>query len=113
MKRIGLLSTAILMSAVGLGSAQAAMCGRSCDYGGRYIPGPPEVCYERGLNYCGSSRERPPAERPGLRLEFGRSGPTLHTGPDCQALRRACIYKEERGEEGEGNCRRYRRLCGG
>jgi len=29
------------------------------------------------------------------------------------ALRRACIYKERLGEVGEGNCRRYRRECGG
>lgn len=30
----------------------------------------------------------------------------------CERLRHACIYKEERGEVGEGNCRRYRRECG-
>ena len=34
----------------------AAMCGFSCRTGGRYIPGPPSVCYEEGLNYCGPSR---------------------------------------------------------
>jgi len=34
----------------------AAMCGRSCRNGGRYIPGPPSVCAEEGLNYCGWSR---------------------------------------------------------
>lgn len=34
----------------------AAMCGRTCRSGGRYIPGPPEVCYQQGLEYCGSSR---------------------------------------------------------
>lgn len=34
----------------------AAMCGRTCRGGGRYVPGPPEVCYQRGLEYCGSSR---------------------------------------------------------
>jgi hypothetical protein len=34
-------------------------------------------------------------------------------GGYCQRLRRACIYKEERGEVGEGNCRRYRQECGG
>ena len=28
----------------------AAMCGRSCRNGGRYIPGPPSVCAEEGLN---------------------------------------------------------------
>ena len=33
-----------------------AMCGRSCRNGGRYIPGPPSVCADEGLNYCGSSR---------------------------------------------------------
>jgi hypothetical protein len=38
----------------------AAMCGYSCRSGGRYIPGPPSVCYERGLNYCGSSRDAVP-----------------------------------------------------
>jgi hypothetical protein len=34
-------------------------------------------------------------------------------GGYCERLRRACIYKEERGEAGEGNCRRYRQECGG
>ena len=43
---------------LGVGSAvsPAAMCGYSCRNGGFYIPGPPEVCFARGLNYCGSSR---------------------------------------------------------
>jgi hypothetical protein len=26
-------------------------------------------------------------------------------------LRRACQHKEERGEQGEGNCRRYQEMC--
>ena len=30
----------------------------------------------------------------------------------CRRLRRACEFKDERGERGEGNCRRYRRECG-
>jgi hypothetical protein len=30
----------------------------------------------------------------------------------CERLKRACAYKEERGEQGEGNCRRYRAECG-
>src|SRR5215210_7023367 len=44
--------------ALGLGSAAkpVAMCGFRCAYGGRYIPGPPSVCFARGLNYCGPSR---------------------------------------------------------
>ena len=45
--------------AVGFGissAAEAAMCGRSCASGGRYIPGPPSVCAANGLNWCGPSR---------------------------------------------------------
>ena len=33
-------------------------------------------------------------------------------GGYCERLRRACVYKHERGEAGEGNCRRYRSECG-
>jgi hypothetical protein len=29
----------------------------------------------------------------------------------CERLRRACLYKSERGEWGQGNCRRYRSEC--
>jgi hypothetical protein len=29
----------------------------------------------------------------------------------CRRLRRACAYKEERDQVGEGNCRRYRTEC--
>jgi hypothetical protein len=29
----------------------------------------------------------------------------------CERLRRACQFKDVRGESGEGNCRRYRREC--
>ncbi|WP_457798230.1 hypothetical protein [Methylocystis sp. S23] len=32
-------------------------------------------------------------------------------GADCRELRRACLYKEDLGEQGRGNCRRYRELC--
>jgi hypothetical protein len=34
-------------------------------------------------------------------------------GGRCERLRRACEYKDERGEGGMGNCRRYREECGG
>ncbi len=30
----------------------------------------------------------------------------------CEELRRACEYKERLGEQGQGNCRRYREECG-
>ncbi len=33
-------------------------------------------------------------------------------GGYCERLRRACVYKYERGEGGEGNCRKYRQECG-
>jgi hypothetical protein len=60
----------------GIGSAisPAAMCGRTCRSGGRYIPGPPSVCYDRGLEYCGSSREGGPTigvPGTGIGIELG------------------------------------------
>lgn len=45
----------------------------------------------------------------------GASDATLQkvvSGEYCARLKRACDYKEERGEEGLGNCRRYRNECG-
>ena len=32
-------------------------------------------------------------------------------GPDCRQLRAACLNKDRLGEQGEGNCRRYRAAC--
>jgi hypothetical protein len=31
---------------------------------------------------------------------------------DCAEMRKACLNKRELGEQGQGNCRRYRRMCG-
>jgi hypothetical protein len=51
--------------------------------------------------------------------DIGTAGPPgvvqpAHWGGGyCERLRRACIYKEERGEWGYGHCRRYREECGG
>ena len=132
MRKFALFGAMVLASVVSLGSAQAfvgspglsgiaalpgvtpaAMCGRSCEGGGRYIPGPPEVCAERGLRYCGSSRDRGPAiQVPGVSIELG-GPPVRRGGVDCRELRLACLNKEQLGEQGEGNCRRYRRLCRG
>jgi hypothetical protein len=39
-------------------------------------------------------------------------GRSAHGG-ECSELRRACVHKEELGEEGLGNCRRYRESCQG
>ena len=49
-----------------------------------------------------------------------RVGPGYHShryynryeGGRCRELRAACMHKEELGEQGMGNCRRYRELCG-
>jgi hypothetical protein len=58
-----------LKPAIGAPVVPAAMCGFRCEYGGRYIPGPPEVCYERGMRFCGPSRGGP--DRPSFREERG------------------------------------------
>lgn len=46
--------------------------------------------------------------------EYGRDRYERRGGGDrtCARLRRACEFKGERGERGEGNCRRYRQVCG-
>jgi hypothetical protein len=41
----------------------------------------------------------------------------LHQGrsvgrQDCAEMRKACLNKRELGEQGQGNCQRYRRMCG-
>jgi hypothetical protein len=81
----------------------AAMCGYTCRSGGRYIPGPPEVCYDRGLEYCGPSRDRRPSvvvplpggggigvyggDRP-RREEFGNGCRTVTIERDDGSIRR-------------------------
>ena len=45
------------------------------------------------------------ADAPRIAIQYWR-------GDYCERLRRACVYKEQRGEVGEGNCRRYRAECG-
>src|SRR5918993_4981630 len=70
-----------------------AMCGRTCRSGGRYIPGPPQVCYERGLEYCGSSRG-------GGGDDFDRGG---FRGGDGGGCRTVTI------ERNDGSVRRIRR----
>jgi hypothetical protein len=55
-------------------------------------------------------------------IEIGPRGVEVNPGPpppdrhwsagDCEELRAACLHKEELGEEGQGNCQRYRAVCG-
>ena len=42
----------------------------------------------------------------------GDQGGYRHRDRECEHLRRACEHKEDRGEQGQGNCRRYREICG-
>ena len=54
-----------------------------------------------------------PAFSQGIEIGPGgvRIGPERSSQRECEELRRACLHKEELGEEGEGNCRRYRETC--
>ena len=52
-----------------------------------------------------------PYQGSGVALESGVT--RVQWGERCEHLRRACEYRNERGEEGMGNCRRYREECGG
>ena len=53
-------------------------------------------------------------------VEFGPGGVRIHPyhhhegyGADCRELRQACLHKGELGEQGRGNCQRYREVCRG
>jgi hypothetical protein len=49
----------------------------------------------------------------GFRIDPYRHGYYRHGSYEqCRELRAACMHKEELGEEGRGNCERYRRICG-
>jgi len=123
--RIGFVAAALLTLCFGAGSANAfvaspavtgiaphslvtpvAMCGYTCRNGGRYIPGPPEVCSQRGLEYCGSSRGGP---GPGVGVVVPGGGVGVQVGPggvyvgpqrDCRTI---TIQRDD------GSIRRIRR----
>jgi hypothetical protein len=46
----------------------------------------------------------------GVRIEPGYQGRSAYGG-ECRQLRIACLHKEDLGEQGQGNCERYRRRC--
>ena len=88
------------MSAAESLATPAAMCGRTCRSGGRYIPGPPEVCASNGLEYCGSSRDRGPSvvvPGTGIGVYVGPGGPPPR---DCRTI---TIQRDD------GSVRRIRR----
>jgi len=43
-------------------------------------------------------------------IEPGYQGRSAYGG-ECRQLRKACLHKEDLGEQGQGNCERYRRRC--
>jgi hypothetical protein len=46
----------------------------------------------------------------GVHIDGDREG-VRHRDGECEQLRRACEHKDELGDQGEGNCRRYRETC--
>src|SRR5262249_19943037 len=71
-----------------------AMCGRSCRGGGRYIPGPPSVCEQYDLNYCGPSGGGPapgvgvyvPGTGVGIGVSPGGPGVYVAPGGNCRTV---------------------------
>ena len=47
----------------------------------------------------------------GPRYRHYDDGYHRYGGARCRELRQACLHKEELGEQGMGNCQRYRQLC--
>ena len=49
----------------------------------------------------------------GIRVEPGYRHHRLYNRSEgrCWELRQACLHKEDLGEQGMGNCRRYRAMC--
>ena len=85
-----------------------AMCGRSCRGGGRYIQGPPSVCEQYDLNYCGSSRRGAEpgvgvyVPGTGIGIGVGPGGPGVYVAPggNCRTIT---------VERDDGSVRRIRR----
>jgi hypothetical protein len=89
-------------------STPVAMCGNSCRNGGRYIQGPPSVCEQYDLNYCGPSRRGP---EPGVGVYVPGTGIGIGVGPGG-----AGVYVAPGGncrtvtiERDDGSVRRIRR----
>jgi hypothetical protein len=63
-----------------------------------------------GLAFCAASA----APMDGMRSASPQQTLVEHAQSSryCARLRRACEFKHERGEAGEGNCQRFRRECG-
>jgi hypothetical protein len=96
----------LLMLGFGASTAEAAMCGRSCNGGGRYYQGPPSVCAEYGLNYCGPSR---PAPAPGVGVYVPGTGVGVGVGPGGVVVGPGSNCRTITVERDDGSVRRIRR----
>jgi hypothetical protein len=93
-------SPALSAAAAGSLVTPVAMCGRSCRNGGRYIPGPPGVCAQNGLEYCGSSR----GSEPGVGVGIPGTGIGVYvTPPPASNCRTITVQRDD------GSVRRIRR----
>jgi hypothetical protein len=81
-----------------------AMCGRTCRNGGRYFRGPPEVCAENGLEYCGSSRG---GGGPGVGVVVPGTGIGIGVGPGYAPRESNC--RTITVQRDDGSVRRIRR----
>jgi hypothetical protein len=48
----------------------------------------------------------------GVEVEGLHHGRSVGRPDDCDELRKACLNKNELGEQGQGNCEKYRERCG-
>ena len=95
-------------AASSVAATPVAMCGNSCRNGGRYIPGPPSVCEDHDLNYCGPSRRGPEpgagvyVPGTGIGIGVGPGGPGVYVAPggNCRTVTI---------ERDDGSVRRIRR----
>lgn len=74
------------------------------------------IIFAAVLATCGGAFALPASAVPAAGARGTTEGQSIvehvQDGRYCRRLRRACEFKFERGEQGEGNCRRYRRECG-
>jgi hypothetical protein len=94
-----------VLSAVESAAVPAAMCGRTCRNGGRYFRGPPEVCAENGLEYCGSSRGGGPG--PSVGVVVPGTGIGIGVGPGYAPRESNC--RTITVQRDDGSVRRTRR----
>ena len=67
----------------------------------------------RGLGSCERYRNSSCNERREERIREREGGGGGGMSRRCERLQRSCEMKDRLGEQGQGNCRRFREECGG